>query len=73
MRALELGIDNYDYFCVTYRFKKYNDKIPIMRDKIGNRPIEVKELGGNLILKFYPMVCYAYMIHDQSCEFKIIS
>ena len=55
MRALELRIDNHDYFCVTYRFKKYNDKIPIMRDKIGNRPIEVKELGGNLILKFYPM------------------
>ena len=53
--GLELGIDNHDYFCVTYRFKKYNDNIPTMRDKIGNRPIEVKESGGNLILKFYPM------------------
>ena len=53
--GLELGIDNHDYFCVTYRFKKYNDNIPIMRDKIGNRPIEVKESDGNLILKFYPM------------------
>ena len=26
-----------------------------MRDKIGDRPIEVTESNGNLILKFYPM------------------
>ena len=43
-----------------HRFKNY-ECFPLnvnsyVRDKIGNRPIEVKELGGNLILKFYPMV-----------------
>ena len=26
-----------------------------MRDKIGDRPIEITESNGNLILKFYPM------------------
>ncbi len=26
-----------------------------MKDKIGERPVEITELGGNLVLKFYPM------------------
>ena len=27
-----------------------------MRDKIGERPVEVTESDGKLVLKFYPMV-----------------